>query len=535
MSHNLGILLLVLLFCLFTSVSNNCLGQEQQLYYNTSLNSTANNNSLYYSPFIFQEPCENNTTPYPCFNKILVADSYIVPFPNNQQVVMDSLVYDFCESARNGHPDWNETTCQEICLDLPSYVFQRYCMLCNVVSNEFRMKMWNVSECRGVDRTIDIIMAQNPDYDQTQLCGNSKSSPFVDSYRGNTTTIMCYCEEENLWATNCNLIHSKRAFYAYHYIVVILAFIVAFVSITVSLIPSIIQLRIFKVIRNLIVKFNTYVRSLWTGSEEGSMGIEKDSDIYPEFTWFSVKHFTLILKVMISLTIIGYAIARAVILGVQDFKRTRLIIAIVYYLITVCVFVVTLLWVNLAFSEKRKQLTDPKLLIPLRVLLFVGLGFFLSVAISYIITSSLNEVLGTGIILLIFITILIVLSLAIFGFGMKLFLDLTRTKNAQEKIDSFKSLKFTRFIMLITISFIVLCIFLILISVENIQFNTESTSFSMGDGSLALEFISELILIWILLLLTLYLLNMKSVLDVYEFIYWPFCSCFNRKKKKSTQ
>ncbi|EFC36740.1 predicted protein [Naegleria gruberi] len=490
---------------------------SQNYYYYTSLNTTANNKPLYYSPNAFLEPCENNTTPYPCFNKITIFSSFIL-FPNEKLVSFGPRGFDICHyyATRN---NWNATKCYtELCTKSSNPTFQNYCMLCNVVSNEFRMKMWNVTECPAPDRRIDMAMTKSSDYDQTQICGSSKSSLLL-LYLIQQTVTICYCEEGDYWASNCGYLSTKLAYFSYHYIIIILSFLISVFSFSVLLLPTLIQSRLFKKVRVLNQKLNNLVRVAFKGDERLVLS---DSEIFLPKQAFSLKHFIFMLNLLIPCTAFGYFASRIALFIVEDFSNYKIILAIVFFLITISTFTICILWINLMVKELKKK-TEDQLLIPLRVIYIVGLIFMFLVLAAYVITRILALNIGSGTILLVFMSILIVLGLAIIIAGFTLYYKVTRVK--KDNIDSFVSMKFTRFIVLITTSFIILCVLLIIFSLENFGVN-----FIRGDLGLAIEFVIELVMIWMLTLITFYLYNHNSAMDTYEFLYWPIVGLFKKKK-----
>ena len=185
---------------------------------------------------------------------------------------------------------------------------------------------------------------------------------------------------------------------------------------------------------------------------------------------------------------------------------------------------------NFVLKEKKKQEND-NLLIYLRFVFVIGIVLLLSVGIAFTALSLSGKSIGSGIFLIILVSIFITLSILLTIFGLKLFIDLTRSKTIKDRASSFKSLKFTKFILLINISFIVLCCFFLAFAVENLT----QGSFERGTQSpmiviVIMEPIVEILIIWLLLLLTFYMSSVKSVLDIYEFVYWPLrsltCNCF---------
>ncbi|EFC42867.1 predicted protein [Naegleria gruberi] len=561
---NISILLVVLLFVWNYSPvisQNSTLLSKRQFY--LSVNQTLNNNSIYFSPDIFVEPCENNTTPYPCFNKVYI-DTFLF-ISGDYHNFADTIMYftsgsrDICEYVKTFSFGGGSISIDQMCeyyfCPRPSddyagsYLFWRedatrnggfsdmYCKYCGYNNDTLRSRVWDPQACPFIRRDVEEKLMTSSQVSTTSICGTEAATPLSFPYRSNLyfdipNLIMCYCEKQQRFGINCNIFENVDAKIYIDYIIFTLVyFLESCFAVFVLLIPSLLQIRFLKPIRTMSVRFNTYIRTLWTGSEDGALGYS-DEQVYVPFKWFAIRHLRLGVTIILATALCAYTLVRIIVHSARPssiFTVIDVFFTLMFFAMCVSFFLIVVLWSNIAFSNRRKGSADV-LLMPLRVVLFTIGGFLLLIAVGWIIASQVDveDTFASGIVLIVVIVIFIGIALSLFVFGSKLYYDVTRVK--QEQKISFTSLKFTKFMFMANVTFLLTCIFFLLTAIQKITYTT---------------IISQGLAVWLMLIVEFFLLcnvglllyilyDNRTVMDVYEFVYWPIttlCCCCCKKKE----
>ena len=526
--------------------------QHENYYFNLSLNATANNHSLYFSPFVFLNPSANNTTPYPSFTSVMI-DAAIYSFTDFSNF-RDSMIYfttnrmDVCSYVRNTGNDIavdGSNACEYFFCDTnatvadPFYrklaessvfgLVEMFCKYCDLGNDTLKARIWNVSTCPYIRRTCEVAMTRDSSIDQFSLCGSEKSTclpfPYFDGKLFDLDNLYyCYCENEKRWGIDCKDFSVIDARLYLDWTVFTIAYgIEAIIAIFVLLLPGVLQISFLKSIRYLFLRFNTYIRTLWTGNAENPMGYA-DEQIYTPFKWFSVRHLRLVVMIVISISLFTYTLVRIICHAAKPYDMFAVLdifLSLCFYFMTTGFLLIAVLWSNIALSDKRKGSTD-QLLMPLRVILFVVLGFMLLLAIAYVIAERLLR-LASGIVLIFSMVIFIGLSVSLFVFGLKLYWDLSRIR--KEGI-SITSLRFTKFMFASLVVFALTCVFFLLASLTKVSHTGILSKYYALWQMLFVDFF--MLCLHALLIYILY--DHKAAMDLYEFVYWPFCSCCSKKK-----
>ncbi|KAG2385499.1 hypothetical protein C9374_003314 [Naegleria lovaniensis] len=525
-------------------------------YFNLSLNATANNHSLYFSPLVFVNPSVNNTTPYPSFGSVMI-DSGLYYFTDYSNF-RDSMMYftsnkiDVCQYVRqtgNNIAEDGSNACEYIFCDTnatvaePFYkqlaqgsilgLVEMYCKYCDLGNNTLKARVWNVSTCPYIRRTCEVAMSRDSSMDQAALCGSEQSTclpfPYFDGKKFSLDNLYyCYCENENRWGIDCKDFGVVDARLYIDWIVFTLAYgVEAIIAIFVLFLPGLLQISYLKAIRYLFLRFNTYIRTLWTGSAENPMGYADEQIYGTPFKWFSVRHLRLIVMVVISISLFSYTLVRIICHAAKPFGLfaiTDVFLALCFYFMTTGFLLIAVLWSNIALSDKRKGGTDV-LMMPLRVILFVVLGLMLLLAIAYIIAEQLLT-LASGIVLIFSMIVFIGLAVALFSFGLKLYWDLSKIRKDGVSITS---LRFTKFMFASCVVFALTCLFFLLAALTKVSHTGILSKYYALWQNLFVDFF--MLCHYALLIYILY--DHKAAMDLYEFVYWPFCSCCFRKNKSS--
>ena len=470
-------------------------------WYQVSPNSTFNNNSLYYSPDIFQGPCSNNKTPYPCFSSVLVpvrfvavedlenyADSVMYQTADVNDICSDQyfatkLNFDvnktdacriiFCNTSRTVD-EWNERygVLNED-NGFKRILLESYCKYCNYQNDTLRTMIWNAKTCPFISNICENQLLVSNSADQQSICTSSNgksscfSSFFPDLYKQNAYN--CYCESYAKWGVRCDMFEIVDGKVYVDYIAFnIFYFVEMFIAFFVLLIPALLQLTIFKPIRKTFKAFNTWIRTLWTGSVEGALGYE-DEQTYKPFAWFSIRHLKLSIIIIINVSLVLYTILRIAMHASQDPETYTVIdifFTICYLSMCVSFFMISLLWTNIALADRRKGASDV-LLFPLRIVLFIIVGFMACVAIAWAVAVGFkaSSQVPSGAVLIVIIAIFMMIGIILLIFGAKIYRDLVKVR---QKGNSFWSLRFTKFLFMADITFLLTDVFFLLAAIQKV-------------------------------------------------------------------
>ncbi|KAL9646890.1 hypothetical protein ABK040_013750 [Willaertia magna] len=431
--------------------------------------------------------------------------------------------------------------------NITSFCFELFCNQSRLEDrswwNYYGRHFLDVPESYMIVETFYVIVKDS--YEENSVatskskCGQTQSSclPIVYYWELDLKDgYMCYCEDVKLWSIRCDAlvygaIEAQRwiDYIPFNIFYVIESLFVFFIL----LLPNLFHYDLFKGIRRPILKFNTFIRSLWTGSEKGTLGTDWDEKVGKDngFKWFSIKHLRTIIILLMNFGLIPYTVTRIAIHASQPFyiyMVQNVFICICYLSLVICFFLIAVLWSNIVLSDKKKGSADV-LILPLRITLFIVITIMLLIAIAWALATGFQATndkvnIAQGIVLVIVIAFFIFIGIALLIFGCKLFYDLTRIRRNNTKV-SVLSVKFTKFMFFADVSFLFTDIFFLLQAIRQM---THSAIFSKYYALFSYLFI-DVFMLFNYVLLFYILLDMKAIYDVYEFIYWPLFSCCVRK------